>query len=229
MKLLVIEDNPRLSDRLRRQLQKQHVVDTVRSGHEALQLLASSPPDCILLDLGLPDMSGLEVCRRIRASSNDVPILVLTGVDETLSKVRLLEAGADDYVTKPFEAAELRARIEALARRRSRGSSATVLHIGDLTLDLSRRTAIRDGTVIKLRRKEFDILEYLVRNAGRVMSRQMIMNHAWPATSTSWSGSVDVHIKQIRDKVDKPFTYSLIKTAYGVGYMVEAMSPAENK
>lgn len=222
MKLLVVEDNPRLSEHLRLRLQKQHIVDTARSGHEALQLFKTNPPECILLDLGLPDMPGLEVCKRIREDSPDTPILVLTGVDDTLSKVRLLEAGADDYVTKPFEAAELRARIDSLSRRRKRGAITESLRLGDLTLDLLRREAEREGTIIKLRRKEFDILEYLVRNEGRALSRQMIINHAWPSTSTSWSGSVDVHVKQIRDKIDKPFATSLIKTIYGVGYMIEA-------
>lgn len=226
MKLLVIEDNPRLSERLHNQLQKRYTVDAVRTGHEALQAILVSVPDCVILDLGLPDMPGLEVCRRIREISNDVPILVLTGVDETLSRVQLLEAGADDYVTKPFESAELKARIEALTRRRSRGSADNFLRVGDLTLDLARRSATRAGIIVTLRRKEFDILEYLARNAGRVMSRQMIINHAWPSTSTSWTGSVDVHIKQLRDKIDKPFSYPLIKTSYGVGYMIDI--PPEN-
>lgn len=225
MKLLIVEDNPRLAERLQQQLQKRYIVDVARSGHEALQILHTNPPDCILLDLGLPDIPGLEVCRRIREISSDIPILILTGVDEVLSRVKLLEAGADDYVTKPFESTELKARIEALTRRRHRGDADQYLRVGDLTLDLARRSATRDGTTVTLRRKEFDILEYLVRNAGRIMSRQMIINHAWPATSTSWTGSVDVHIKQIRDKIDKPFSYPLIKTSYGVGYMVDPVPP----
>lgn len=221
MKLLVVEDNPRLAERLLHQLQKRYTVDIARTGHEALALLNSATPDCVILDLGLPDMPGLEVCRRLREISQDIPILILTGVDEKLSRIQLFEAGADDYVTKPFESAELKARIDALGRRRARGSAQTTLTIGDLSLDLSRRSAARDGTIVQLRRKEFDILEYLVRNAGRVMSRQMIINHAWPATSTTWSGSVDVHIKQLRDKIDRPFSYPLIKTSYGVGYIIE--------
>lgn len=220
MKILVIEDNPRLADRIKRQLQKSFIVEIAQSGNEGLQLVVNNNFDIILLDLGLPDMSGLEVCKHLRNISLDIPILVVTGIDTSISRVELLDTGADDYITKPFDPPELIARIHALSRRRARSASQDEIKIGDLTISANSRTVMRSNTEITLRRKEFDILEYLALNQGRVMSRQMIINHAWPSTSASWIGSVDVHIKQLRDKVDKPFDYPLIKTSYGVGYMI---------
>jgi len=221
MKILVIEDNPRLSIRIKQQLQKWYIVEVASTGDEALERVASDSFDLALLDLGLPDISGLDVCKQIRRINSSLPILILTGVDTTSSRVELLDSGADDYMAKPFDVSELRARINALARRQLRNSSTPLLSVGDLTLNPSKRHVERSGSTISLRRKEFDILEYLMRNVGRVLSREMIVNHAWPVTSNTWSGSVDVHIKQLRDKVDRPFSYPLIKTSYGVGYMVD--------
>ena len=229
MKILVIEDNPRLSTRMKQLLQKWYVIEIAHSGDQAIRCAATQNFDVILLDLGLPDISGLEVCRQIRLIDTSTPILVLTGIDTTESKVELLEQGADDYLAKPFDPAELRARINALGRRRKNAPSVPLLRVGDLTLDPAKRQVTRNDVVIPLRRKEFDILEYLVRHAGRVLSREMIINHAWPLTSTTWSGSVDVHIKQLRDKIDRPFAYPLIKTSYGVGYMVEVPSNNQSK
>ena len=229
MKILVIEDNPRLSTRMKQLLQKWYVIEIAHSGDQAIRYAATQNFDVILLDLVLPDISGLEVCRQIRLIDTSTPILVLNGIDTTESKVELLEQGADDYLAKPFDPAELRARINALGRRRKNAPSVPLLRVGDLTLDPAKRQVTRNDVVIPLRRKEFDILEYLVRHAGRVLSREMIINHAWPLTSTTWSGSVDVHIKQLRDKIDRPFAYPLIKTSYGVGYMVEVPSNNQSK
>lgn len=220
MKVLVIEDNPRLASRIKQQLRKWYIVETALSGDDGLQHVATNTFDIILLDLGLPDTPGLEVCKQIRLLSKDVPILIVTGIDTVSSRVELLDSGADDYISKPFDISEIRARINALARRRSRNASNEKIQIGDLVINLAQRSVTRAGQPVQLRRKEFDILEYLVSHPGRVMSRQMIINHAWVSTSTSWTGSVDVHIKQLRDKVDKPFSYPLIKTSYGVGYFV---------
>lgn len=221
MKILIIEDNPRLIDRLKRQLGKWYIVEVAESGDKGLQLVATNMFDIALLDLGLPDAPGLEVCKHIRKISRDLPILVVTGIDTIESRVDLLENGADDYITKPFEIAEMHARINALARRRARNEQNSTISVGDLTIDPARRIVVRNGVEVRLRRKEFDILEYLASHPGRVMSRQNIINHAWVSTSTSWTGSVDVHIKQLRDKIDKPFAYPLIKTSYGLGYMIE--------
>ncbi len=219
MKLLVIEDNPRLSARMKQQLQKWYIVEVANTGDEGLKLVSNDTFDTILLDLGLPDAPGLEVCRQIRLITPDTPILIVTGIDTISSKVDLLDNGADDYITKPFELTELRARINALARRRERSAYMPSLSLGDLIIEPASRKVTRDGQEISLRRKEFDILEYLVSNTGRVLSREMIINHAWPIANRGWTGSVDVHIKQLRDKVDRPFSYPLIKTSYGVGYM----------
>lgn len=229
MKVLVIEDNPRLAGRIKQQLQKWYLVETALSGDEGLQHIATDSIDIVLLDLGLPDTSGLEVCKQIRLISNDVPILIVTGIDTAESRVELLDNGADDYITKPFNISELRSRINALARRRKRNTSNKTITIGDLIIDSFQRSVIRSGSQIKLRRKEFDILEYLASHPGRVMSRQMIVNHAWASTSTSWTGSVDVHIKQLRDKVDRPFSYPLIRTSYGVGYMIDLPADLKQK
>lgn len=229
MKILIIEDNPRLADRIKQQLSKWYIVEIAESGDKGLQFVATHLFDIALLDLGLPDTPGIDVCKQIRKLSQDLPILVLTGVDTIESRVYLLENGADDYMTKPFEVAELRARINALARRRTRSEQSPTIVVGDVTIDPARRLVTRNGTEVHLRRKEFDILEYLASHPGRVMSRQNIIDHAWSSTSTSWSGSVDVHIKQLRDKIDKPFAYPLIKTSYGLGYMIEAPENSTEK
>lgn len=218
MKVLIVDDNQRLVDRMNFRLRKWFVIDTVSSGHDALVAIESDTFDIVLLDLGLPDMHGREVCRRIRSIST-VPILVLTGANEIDSVVDLLNNGADDYMTKPFDAQELRARINALLRRRSTTVTAT-LTVEDLVIDPATHTVYRGETPITLRRKEFDILEYLAINKGRVVSRDMIIHHAWSTTAGAWVGSVDVHIKHIRDKIDKPFPTPLLKTVYGVGFML---------
>jgi len=221
MKVLVIEDNPRLADRIKNLLQKYYLIEPASSGDEAISIATSQTTDIILLDLGLPDMNGLEVCQKIRELGVVAPILVLTGLDDIPSRVSLLNAGADDYMTKPFDANELRARINALERRRNRLPPEDDLKVQGLILSPANRTVTRDGIRVKLRRKEFDILEYLLKNKGRVLSRQMIINHAWVSTSAAWTGSVDVHIKQLRDKIDRPFLTPIIKTTYGVGYSIE--------
>lgn len=228
MKLLIIEDNPRLADRIKNLMRKHHLVEFATSGDEALSVVTTQIIDVIILDLGLPDMHGLEVCRKIRGLAITTPILVLTGVDNFSAKIDLLDAGADDYMTKPFDSGELNARVNALNRRRNREQLEESICVADLILNPSQRTVTRDGTLINLRRKEFDILEYLLRNQGRVLSRQMIINHAWTTATATWTGSVDVHIKQLRDKVDKPFQTKLIKTTYGVGYSIEKNTELSN-
>lgn len=221
MRVLVIEDNPRLIERVTKQLQKWFMVEAVTTGHEALSKVAAHHFDLAILDLGLPDMPGLEVCQRLREFSAELLILIVTGVDETPSKVDLLNAGADDYLTKPFDALELRARINALARRRIRQPSSPLITVADLVIDPATRTVTRAGMQIELRRKEYDVLEYIVINKGRSLTREMIFSHAWSSDSRGWEGSIDVQIKNIRDKVDRPFSQQLIKTIYGVGYIVE--------
>lgn len=221
MKLLVVEDNARLADRIQRKLNKLYLLDFASSGHEALVQLTDIEYGVIILDLGLPDMNGLEVCKRIRDLNIDIPILILTGNDDTTTKVELLSMGADDYMTKPFDSDELKARLQALYRRKSKKLLPPVINFSDLTIDPAKRSVVRAGNIIHLRRKEFDILEYLVNNRGRVLTRKMILDHVWTADSNSWLGTIDVHIKHLRDKIDRPFGSHLIKTCYGVGYKIE--------
>ena len=223
MKLLLIEDNRTLADSLKKQLGKNFVVDAARTGEEGLQRALAGGHDVVILDLSLPDKSGYDVCRSIRLAQVSTPIIILTGAADVTSRVTLLNAGADDYLTKPFSVAELRARLGALLRRSPTTISSEVFRVRDLTLDPYRRRVERDGMVITLRRKEFDILEYLVRNRGRPVTRSMILDHAWDGTKDTWNNTVDVHIKHLRDKIDRPFGSPLIKTAYGIGYMIDDM------
>jgi two-component system response regulator ArlR len=222
MKILVVEDNIRLAERISAKLHKSHSIDRAETGHEVLDRIKQVEYSVIILDLGLPDMSGLEVCQRLRKLSVTTPILILTGKDEMSERIELLNQGADDFMTKPFDPNELRARISALGRRRSRQPPTSQLQYKDIIIDIEERKVSRSGVNIELRRKEFDILEYLIRNKGRVLTRDMIMNHAWDADKTSWSSTVDVHIKHIRDKIDRPFAVPIIKTAYGLGYRVDS-------
>lgn len=229
MKLLVVEDNPRLAERIKHKLHKIHSIDIEDNGHAAIEKSKQVEYDVIILDLGLPDMSGQEVCRLLRLSGITAPILILTAVDELDSKVRLLDIGADDYLTKPFDSNELRARIAALARRKSRHNPRKIISYLDLIIDIEQRKVSRAGIDIILRRKEFDILEYLISNSGRILTRDMIMNHAWDGDKLSWNSTIDVHIKHLRDKIDRPFNVAIIKTAYGLGYRVDALDTVSHE
>lgn len=221
MKLLLIEDNKPLAESLKKQLGKTFVIDVAHSGEDGLRQALSGTYDIIILDLGLPDKNGHDVCRSIRGNAISIPIIILTGTDDIESRVALLDDGADDYLVKPFNVAELQARLGALLRRPTNTYTTNVLTLHDLTLDPLRRSVHRGGQSIALRRKEFDILEYLLRNQGRPVTRAMILDHAWDGSKDAWNNTVDVHIKHLRDKVDRPFTTPLIQTAYGIGYMVD--------
>ncbi len=221
-KILVVEDNPPLAKSLESWLNKQHEVSVVTTGKAALSAVDETEFDVIILDLGLPDIPGDDVCNELRSKDITTPILILTANDEVNTKVNLLDLGADDYLLKPFYIGELQARLRALLRRGGgQQGGAYALSVGDLSLDPSRRRVVRDGKPIDLRRKEFDILEYLMHNRGTVVTRAMIINNAWSEGSDRWNNTVDVHMKYLRDKVDKPFKRKLIKTAYGVGYMID--------
>lgn len=223
MKVLLIEDNRTLAEGLKKQLGRSFIVDAVRTGEEGLQRALSGGQDVVILDLSLPDKNGYDICRAIRLANVNTPIIILTGASDVTSRVTLLNAGADDYLTKPFSVAELRARLGALLRRPAVTNSADTYRVQDLVIDPSRRRVERAGSTITLRRKEFDILEYLVRNRGRPVTRSMILDHAWDGTKDTWNNTVDVHIKHLRDKIDRPFETPLIKTAYGIGYMIDDM------
>lgn len=222
-KLLVIEDNKPLARSLRGWLSRQYDITIAFSGHSGIGLLARESYDVIILDLGLPDLPGQEVCAQIRSSGIKTPVLVLTGSDDVNTKVAMLDIGSDDYLLKPFYIGELQARLRALLRRSTTTKTrpSDVLTVGSLRLDAARRTVEREGHQIALRRKEFDILEYLMINSGMVVTRAMIISTIWDSQVERWNNTVDVHIKYLRDKVDRPFQQKLIKTAYGVGYMID--------
>lgn len=222
MKLLLIDDNLALIKSITDYLGDTWQITAATNGYEGAKLAKGDKYDVIVLDLNLPDMSGHEVCRQLRKAGVAAPILVLSAIIEPDTKVSLLQAGADDYVTKPFDINEFRARLLALLRRGHLDSGKSYLLKADgLVLDPLKRNVERDGKKIALRRKEFDILEYLLRNQGRVVTRAMIMDNVWDSNTDSWNNTIDVHIKCLRDKVDRPFKRHLIYTAYGVGYTIK--------
>jgi len=223
MKLLCIEDNVALVDSLRHFLGPDSKITSTASGRKGIKLADKNQYDAIVLDLGLPDMSGLEVCLELRQLDAQLPILILSGSGDSGTKVTLLHAGADDFLAKPFTVAELRARLLALLRRSNPGvdqENPNALSIGDLLLDPNSRRVERSGKAIPLRRKEFDILEYLMRHKNKVVSRAMIMDNVWEFSTVSWDGTINVHIKRLRDGVDRPYKHKLIKTVYGLGYTI---------
>jgi len=221
MKILLIEDNRLLVDSIKKLLDATYTVDFVCSGREGIESAGWIQYGVILLDLGLPDMEGAEVCRELRRANITTPILVLTVQKSANISTRLLNCGADDYLTKPFDGDELKARIAALLRRSHDMHAEKTIDIGDLTVNITCRQVWRAGVKIPLRRKEFDILEYLVTNQGRALTRSMILDHVWESGTEGWNNTVDVHINHLRDKVDRPFGGALIKTVYGIGYMVD--------
>lgn len=225
MKLLLIEDSRDICLALSKALATLHDMDIAMTGQLGLTHAATNQYDVIVLDLGLPDINGQEVCRKIRDFDHRTPILILSGETKVLTKIAVMDIGADDYLTKPFSLGELKVRLRALERRSSlhpvRGSRLTVT---DLSLDSNTHTVIRNGHEIKLRKKEFALLECLMHNAGSVVSRQMLSNYAWHDGQETWTNTVDVHIKYLRDKMDRPFEAQLIKTVHGLGYKLESKS-----
>jgi two-component system, OmpR family, copper resistance phosphate regulon response regulator CusR len=230
MKLLCIEDNKNLVASLKSTLGDKYKVTVARTGEKGINQALSSKYDLIILDLGLPDMNGSEVCKAIRHAHVSTPILVLSGTTESANKATLLNLGADDYVNKPFDGTELSARLKALRRRGHLFDTGVSGHlqIDDLVLDPVSRTVKRGGKLIDLRRKEFDILEYLIRNQNRVVTRDMILSSVWENDKELWDNTVYVHVKHLRDKIDRPFKRKLIRTVYGVGYTINHSVVSKN-
>lgn len=221
MKLLLIDDNQALVKELTACLDSDWQVTSANSGHEGLKLARNDKYDAIILRVRLPDLKGQDICRRLRKGRVASPIMVLSAISEPNTKVSMLQAGADDYLTKPYDPNELKARLLALLRRGHLGGESGSLQVADLVLNPLQRQVQRGGKKITLRRKEFDILEYLMRNRDRVVSRSMIINNVWTNDCNAWNNTVDVHIKRLRDKVDQPFKQCLIHTMYGVGYIIK--------
>jgi len=222
MKILVVEDDPTVGPYVKRGLEEhQNHVDLVDDGLEALRLASGGLYDLMVLDLRLPGMTGLEIVRMLRDRGVTTPILILTAQDAVDFKVQTLRAGADDYVTKPFAFEELLARVEAIGRR-PKQVAPPVLQIGDLTLDTGMREVKRGGEVLDITPKEYAVLEYLMRHAGRVMSRTLITEYAWDYHFDPGTNIVDVVINRLRKKVDSGHKTKLIHTVRGVGYVVKA-------
>ena len=219
MYVLVVEDERRLAQLVRRVLEEEgHTVDVAYDGEEGLQMALEGTHDVIVLDIMLPEINGLDVCKSIRANRVDTPVLLLTALDSVDDRVRGLDAGADDYLPKPFAFQELMARLRALSRRRVQPRDPQELNVDDLTLDLRRRRAQRDGRTIELSPKEFSLLEFLMRNQGRVVTRPQILDHLWGYDFATDSNLVDVYVAYLRRKVDKDTKNNLIRTVRGVGY-----------
>ncbi|MEK7247674.1 MAG: response regulator transcription factor, partial [Chloroflexota bacterium] len=219
MYVLVVEDERRLAQLVRKVLEEEgHTVDLAYDGEEGLQMALGGTHDVIALDIMLPQMDGIEVCRSLRRNRVDTPVLLLTALDGVDDRVRGLDAGADDYLAKPFAFQELLARIRALSRRRVQPRDPQELAVDDLTLDLRRRRAQRNGATIELSPKEFSLLEFLMRNEGRVVTRMQILDHLWGYDFATDSNLVDVYVAYLRRKVDKGSNHKLIRTVRGVGY-----------
>jgi heavy metal response regulator len=218
MRILVVEDDPNLADVLRRGLAAQHYsVDTAADGAEGEELAAVNDYDVIVLDVMLPKKDGRKVCQSLRREGIRTPILMLTALDSVDDKITGLDAGADDYLTKPFHLGELLARVRSMIRRQSEQKS-TELQVGDLLLDTAHRTVTRSGTAINLTAKEFALLEYFMMNRGKVLTREMISEHVWDMNFDPQSNVIDSFVRFLRQKIDKGFDTRLIHTVRGVGY-----------
>ena len=221
MRILVIEDDPTVGQYVKRGLEEHRwAVDLVADGEEGERRASSEAYDLIILDMRLPTKSGTEVLHSLRAKGFERPVLVLTAQDAVDAKVSTLRAGADDYVTKPFAFEELLARVEALARR-PRALAAPVLRVGDLEIDQATHEVRRGGVPIEVTPKEYTVLEYLARHAGRVMSRTLITEYAWGYHFDPGTNIVDVVINHLRKKVDAGHARKLITTVRGVGYVLK--------
>ena len=218
MRILVVEDEEKMAGLIRRGLREEGMaVDVAARGEDALWMAGSTEFDAIILDLMLPGIDGFETCRRLRDDGVWAPILMLTARDAVEDRVAGLDHGADDYLLKPFSFAELLARLRALVRR-GRGERPAVLEVGDLRLDPATHRVPRDGTEISLSAKEFALLEVFMRHPGEAISRFQLLEHAWDYDYENRSNVVDVYVRYLREKVDRPFGTKSIETVRGVGY-----------
>jgi two-component system OmpR family response regulator len=221
MRALIIEDDQTIADFVGRGLREAgFAVDHASDGEEGLEAALQQPYDVAIVDLMLPKRDGLAVIDALRRAKRTTPVLILSARRSVDDRVRGLQAGGDDYLTKPFAFAELLARVQALVRRASLTPEPTTLTIGDLSLDLLTRKVTRGGATIDLRPREFALLEYLMRNAGKVVSKTMILSHVWDYNFDPQTNIVDVLVSRLRDKIDKPFDSKRLHTVRGVGYVI---------
>jgi two-component system response regulator MprA len=222
VKILVVDDDDAVSGSISRALRLEgYSVETAGTGHAALEAVSAGTPDAVVLDLQLPDVDGLEVCRRMRTAGDDTPVLMLTARDAVNDRVLGLDAGADDYLVKPFALAELLARLRALLRRRGEAEGqGEVLRFGDLTLDLSTREAHRGDRAFNLTRIEFDLLELLLRHPRQVLTRDLILDRVWGYNFDSGTNSLAVYIGYLRRKTEAEGESRYLHTVRGVGYVL---------
>ena len=227
MRILVVEDEKRIADFLSRGLESGgYTVEVAGDGATALEMVHATEYDLLILDLGLPDMDGMAVLKKIRTRKTSPPVLILSARDAVDDRVKGLETGADDYLVKPFAYVELLARVRVLLRRGQ--PTPERLQVGDLSLDCIRRKVTRAGENIELAPKEFSILEYLMRNRGRPLSRTMIVEHVWDMDYDGLTNIVDVYIRHLRSKIDEKWPDKMIQTVRGIGYMLDSADrPAE--
>ena len=222
-RILVVEDDAEAAGQLMEELTTSgYQVDLAANGNEALRLGSASDYAVITIDRMLPDIDGIAVMRQLRVKGNTAPFLIISALGEVDERVRGLRAGGDDYLVKPYSFVELLARIEALGRRSDVIAKETILRVGDLTIDLIDRTASRRGKEIELLPREFQLLEYLVRNEGRVISRAMLLQHVWDLHFDPSTNIIDVYVGRVRRKLDDQQAYPLIHTVRGVGYCLRA-------
>jgi heavy metal response regulator len=221
MRILVIEDEAKIAQFIKRGLKEEgYAVDVANDGQEGHFLLSSNDYDAIILDLMLPKIDGLTLCRTLRKEGNQTPIIMLTAKDTVKDKVKGLDSGADDYLPKPFAFEELLARLRVLLRKRD-SRVQTQLKVGDLSLDLLTHKVTRDEREIDLTVKEYALLEYLMRNAGNIVTRTMISEHVWDINFDTFTNVIDVYINYLRNKIDSGFADKMIHTVRGKGYLLK--------
>lgn len=224
MRILLIEDDHSVADFILRGFREAgHTIDHADNGKDGLFLATTESYDVMIVDRMLPGVDGLAITRTLRASDNNTPVLILSALGQVDDRVKGLQAGGDDYLVKPFAFSELEARIEALSRR-SQGKAATetTLTLADLEMDLLARTVCRAGTTIDLQPRDFQLLEFLMRHAGQVVTRTMLLEHVWDYHFDPQTNVIDVHISRLRAKIDKGFDAPLIHTIRGAGYKIDA-------
>jgi two-component system OmpR family response regulator len=222
MRILIVEDDTQIANFIRKGLQQEgYAVDHTANGEDGLHLALNEPYDAAIIDIMLPLLDGLSLIERLRDQRVIIPVLVLSARGSVDDRVRGLQAGGDDYLVKPFAFSELLARIQALIRRANAITEPTTLTVGDLTMDLVKRKVSRKEVPIELQAKEFALLEYLMRNAGRVVSKTMIMEHVWDYNFDPQTNVVEARICRLRNKIDRPHEKKLIHTIRGAGYIME--------
>ncbi len=221
MQILLIEDDPRVAAFVAKSLREEgHIVEHCADGRAGLAQATTERYDTIVLDRMLPQLDGMGVLEALRGTGDTTPVLILSALGDTEERVRGLRAGSDDYLAKPFSVSELLARVEALGRRQAAGEAATRIMVGDVTIDLAARLVKVGGQRVDLTEREFRILEHLARNAGRIVTRSMLLEHVWDYSFDPQTNIIDQHVSRLRQKLDRAGAASLIETVRGAGYSI---------